>query len=158
MAETPTRAVRAAAARFYSDIHAEDASRSDAESILPVAEDQVEKHREIVVELRGLLERAEADLARWATAAANLRATIDPGLDPGGAVLRGRHVGTVAVRLLEESGKPTPIHYRDWQQLIHLAGYTIGGANPQASFLTALHREPRAVKVGNRTGLWELAK
>lgn len=159
MPKAPDNALEQAAERFYSVLHTlQDDSKTDAEQLLPVAEAQVEKHRALVAEMTGILDRAQAELDRWATAAANLRAAIDPNLEPVGQGLRGRAIAEVAIRVLEESGKAQPIHYRDWQQLVRLAGYRIGGANPDASFLTALHRHPDIESIGNRTGLWKLAE
>jgi hypothetical protein len=157
MAGTPTTTVQTDAERFYSDLQAlEQGSREDAERLLPIAEQQVENHRAIVTRLTSLLDRAQAELDRWAITAGELRATIDPGLEPTGAALRGKQIGEVAVKVLEESGKAQPIHYRDWLDLVRLAGYRVGGAEPTNSFLTALHRHPRIESIGARTGLWKL--
>jgi hypothetical protein len=154
----PTNGFTADAERFYSLLQAvQEQSRDDAQTLLPVAEDQVEKHRAIVAELRQLLTHAEADLDHWATTAANLRASVNPDLPAGGAELGGRALATIAATVLETSGKPQPIHYRDLQEQIQLAGYTISGVDAQATLLTALGRSPNWEAIGGRTGLWKLA-
>lgn len=153
----PTIPAPADIERFYGDLHAaREASRDQAEQLLPHAEHQVETHRRLVATLRDLLATVEADLARWATTAGELRATVDPDQVRPGAALSGKALREIAIRVLEQSDRPQPIHYRDWQHLVELAGYTIGGANPEATFLTALHREPRAESIGGRSGLWKL--
>lgn len=148
-----------AAERFYSVLQAASSdSKADAERLLPVAEMQVERHRQIVAELRGLQERAEAELDRWAAATANLRATVDPDTAPSGTAYGGKALSTVARAVLEQSGKQQPIHYSDLRDLIHLAGYTIAGVDPQATLLAALGRSKEWESIGGRTGLWKIAE
>lgn len=144
--------------RFYAVLQAAQSdSVADAERLLPVAEMQVERHRQIVAELRGLQERAEVELDRWATAAANLRAAVDPDSAPGGSAYGGKALAAVAERLLVESGKTT-IHYRDLAELIRVAGYKVAGVNPDATLLTALHKSKAWESIGDRTGLWKIAE
>lgn len=146
------------AERFYAVLQAAKSdSKADAERLLPVAEMQVERHRQIVVELRSLQERAEAELDRWATAAANLRATVDPNAAPGGAEFGGKKLAAVAQALLEQSGKHT-MHYRDLAELIRDAGYQIAGVNPDATLLSALGKAKQWESIGDRTGLWKIAE
>lgn len=144
--------------RFYTVLQAaQERSRTDAEIILPVAEQQVEAHREIVAELRRVLAGAESELERWASTAAELRAARD-GVEPVKAALGGKALAEIAVTVLRESGKPQPIHYSDWLDLIRLAGYQVSGRDPQATLLTALGRDQRCESIGGRTGLWRLAE
>lgn len=157
MVDKPNYTVSAAAARFYSDLQAlETASREDALAFLPIAEQRVEEHREIVAKLTALLDRAQTELDRWAVTAGQLRSTLHPDQAPVGAALRGKQISEIAIAVLEQSGKQQPIHYTDWYELVRLAGYTINGTRPEASFLTALHRHRRVQPIGNRTGLWRL--
>lgn len=159
MDETTTPTVQEDAARFYSELQAAgESGRDDAARLLPAADAQVETHRELVAALRTLLERAENELDHWAVAAANLRAAADPTIEPPGEDLGGKALVEVAVRVLADSDKPQPIHYRDWLQLVRLAGYRVGGVDPQASFLTAISRDERVESIGGRTGLWKLAE
>ncbi len=70
-------------------------------------------------------------------------------------LLRGLRIADAALEVAREHGR-RELHYREWFELVRRAGYLIGGANPEASFLTALHRHPAVESVGDRTGLWRI--
>ena len=82
---------------------------------------------------------------------------IDPQmrLDHLDARLRGQRLRDIAIRVLTEahpSGEP--IHYKQWYTLLREAGYSIGGKDPQATFLASISRAPQVRPVGNRSGLY----
>jgi hypothetical protein len=157
MADTRHATPERDADRFYTALHAaQEDSRRVAEQLLPAAERQADLHRQLVAELHGRLAREEAELGRWQTTVAQLRATVE-GRDPQNAALGGRALAHVAVTVLADSGRPQPVHYRDWLDLVTRAGYQVAGADPQATFLTAIHRDKRCRPIGGRTGLWQLA-
>lgn len=62
---------------------------------------------------------------------------------PAGTVLRGARIREVAVRVLASTiGPDTPVHYRDWFQLLTSRGFTPTGKDPLATFLTQIGRSP----------------
>jgi hypothetical protein len=62
---------------------------------------------------------------------------------PAGTVLRGARIREVAVRVLASTiGPETPVHYRDWFQLLTSRGFTPTGKDPLATFLTQIGRSP----------------
>jgi hypothetical protein len=71
--------------------------------------------------------------------------------------LGGQRLERIAIRLLEDSrGEGAEIHYREWFDLIQGEGYTVGGRDPVATFLTQLHRATRVETVGKRSGRYRL--
>jgi hypothetical protein len=70
--------------------------------------------------------------------------------------LRGPEIRREAVRvLLAHPDRPEALHYREWFALLQDAGFTAGGKDPLATFLTQLSRSP-AVRKGTQSGIYEL--
>jgi DNA repair ATPase RecN len=70
--------------------------------------------------------------------------------------LAGSAIRRTAVRVLVSSGRAeAPIHYREWFELLHDAGYDVAGKRPDAVFLNQIARSP-AVKTTTKAGLYEL--
>jgi hypothetical protein len=58
-------------------------------------------------------------------------------------VLRGAAIRRTAGRIVAASADPLrPRHYTDWFQELLEAGYSVGGRDPLAAFLTQLNRSP----------------
>jgi hypothetical protein len=58
-------------------------------------------------------------------------------------LLRGPAICRAAVQvLLDHAGRPEAMHYRDWYELLVVAGYTVAGKDPLTVFLTQLGRSP----------------
>jgi hypothetical protein len=72
--------------------------------------------------------------------------------------LSGQRLEEIAVHVLA-AGHPVgePIHYKQWYALLREAGYSIGGKDPQATFLTTISRSPNVSSVGRRSGLYVIA-
>lgn len=69
--------------------------------------------------------------------------------------LRGKKLREVALDILTKHQPPgQPIHYREWYQLVREAGYTIGGKDPTATFLTNVAKLDTVASVGKRSGLY----
>lgn len=65
------------------------------------------------------------------------------------AVLRGARIREVAVLLLASSPNPRrPIHYQQWYEVLHGAGYAIDAQDPVATFLTQIGRSPVVRRAG----------
>jgi len=85
---------------------------------------------------------------------------IDPQLrlEQLDARLRGQRLQEIAVRVLAERHPDgEPIHYKQWYALLREAGYSIGGKDPQATFLSSISRSPQVRSVGRRSGLYVIA-
>lgn len=81
--------------------------------------------------------------------------SMDQQLD---ARLRGQHLQEIAVRVLAERHPDgEPIHYKQWYALLREAGYSIGGKDPQATFLSSISRSPQVRSMGRRSGLYVIA-
>ncbi len=140
---------------FYTELQASQDPAALAAAItlrldplIQEAADDVEAHRR-------LLEEAEQRLQLLEQLAGAARA-IALGEPPEDSVLlRGRRIAEAAIEVARDHGR-TELHYREWFDLVRRAGHLIGGADPQASFLTALHRHPGIESVGGRTGLWRV--
>ena len=71
--------------------------------------------------------------------------------------LRGERLREVAARVAFEHFRAgEQFHYRRWFSLVTEEGYRIGGKNPAATFLTQVARIDGVVRVGRRTGLYEI--
>jgi hypothetical protein len=83
---------------------------------------------------------------------------IDPQLNMDqqlDARLRGQRLQEIAVRVLAERHPDgEPIHYKLWYALLREAGYSIGGKDPQATFLSSISRSPHVRSMGRRSGLY----
>jgi hypothetical protein len=85
---------------------------------------------------------------------------IDPqlSLEQLDARLRGQRLQEIAVRVLSERHpEGEPIHYKQWYSLLREAGYSIGGKDPQATFLASISRSPHIRPIGRRSGLYVIA-
>jgi hypothetical protein len=85
---------------------------------------------------------------------------IDPqmSLEQLDARLRGHRLREIAVRVLSERHpEGEPIHYKQWYSLLREAGYSIGGKDPQATFLASISRSPHIESIGRRSGLYVIA-
>ena len=86
---------------------------------------------------------------------------IDPQLNMDqqlDARLRGQRLQEIAVRVLAERHPGgEPIHYKQWYALLREAGYSIGGKDPQATFLSSISRSPHVRSMGRRSGLYVIA-
>jgi hypothetical protein len=72
---------------------------------------------------------------------------------PNRTELRGQEVRDKAVEvLLRHRGPMTPIHYRQWHELLQRQGHRIAGQNSLAIFLTQIRRSPLVRSVPDRTG------
>jgi hypothetical protein len=71
--------------------------------------------------------------------------------------LRGKKLQEIAVELLSQRHGPgSPVHYRDWFDLLVGAGLRVGGKDPLATFLTQIARSPAIESVRPRSGLYQL--
>lgn len=81
------------------------------------------------------------------------------GVDVGGAggtVLSGARLRQEATRILAERvGVRTPIHYRDWYDLVIGEGFVVVGKRPLSTFLTGASRSS-VVKKGDSSGTYLL--
>ena len=121
---------------------------------------QIASQRERAAQLRMLGEHADAqadrdervlnDIASVVGIAAQLR--IED-LDPR---LRGARLEQIAISLLRERARESPIHYRDWFGLLREAGHHVGGKDPLATFLAQINRASEVERVGQRSGLYRL--
>jgi hypothetical protein len=72
--------------------------------------------------------------------------------------LRGQRLQEIAVRVLSERHPDgEPIHYKQWYSLLREAGYSIGGKDPQATFLASISRSPHIRSIGRRSGLYVIS-
>jgi hypothetical protein len=85
---------------------------------------------------------------------------IDPqlSLEQLDSRLRGQRLQEIAVRVLSERHPDgEPIHYKQWYALLREAGYSIGGKDPQATFLASISRSPHVRSVRRRSGLYVIS-
>jgi hypothetical protein len=79
-------------------------------------------------------------------------------LDEAHVRLRGRRLEEVAVKVLaEERDGESPVHYREWFELLRRRGYLVAGKEPVNTFLAQINRSKAVEKIGHRTGLYRLA-
>jgi hypothetical protein len=116
--------------------------------------EQVERLRNLADELDDRTQRDEHLLEEMASVlgiAAQLR------IEDLAPSLRGQRLQEVALAVLEahwERGRE--IHYRDWFDLVQQHGHRVGGKDPLATFLAQIHRAPGVVRIGRRTGRYQL--
>lgn len=78
-------------------------------------------------------------------------------LDLQDAELRGQRLSRYAIELLaKERSIGTPIHYRDWFDLVVDSGRRVVGRNPLASFLTEVSRSPLVERISSQSGTYRL--
>jgi hypothetical protein len=78
------------------------------------------------------------------------------GSPPERVSLRGADIRIAAVRSLIASDRAaTPLHYRDWFEIFHQAGYEAHGADAEATFLTQIGRSPLVQRTSER-GVYSL--
>lgn len=105
---------------------------------------------------------AQADALR--TQAAALRRIADQ-LDAQAAALQpalpsigGTALADAAAAVMGDLGG-APIHYKDLLPLVEAhTGLAVRGADPAATLLAALHRDPRIYPSGDRSGRYRLAQ
>jgi len=124
---------------------------------------QIVAQRERAERLRTLADRLDQHADRDEHLLGELRAAL--GLDRQLRIedldrrLRGRRLREVALEILtREVGPGTPIHYKQWYALLRAAGFTVGGRDPLATFLIQVQRTSDVVRVGNRSGVYQLAR
>lgn len=87
-----------------------------------------------------------------------LRALSEPkkAATNGTMVLKGASIRETAVRVLAAKHEPeSPVHYRDWFELLTAQGFIPGGKDPLATFLTQISRSP-VVKRTTTAGVYLL--
>jgi hypothetical protein len=146
---------------FYTDLQGEiDGFLDRLSRLLTNAKPKVERDltrvRGLHAEMRALLDRVDYQVERLEA----ISAAIDELVDPGSEVhlaegLRGRAIADAAIDALRASGRAdAPIHYLDWFRLFEQAGARAAGANPIASFSTAIGRHPDIERVSR--GIYRL--
>jgi len=71
--------------------------------------------------------------------------------------LQGQQLREVATKLLlERRGTRSPVHYREWYELLLASGLRASGKNGLATFLTQITRSPVVARVSGSTGVYEL--
>jgi hypothetical protein len=76
-----------------------------------------------------------------------------PRQQPARTELRGQQVRDKAVEvLLRHRGPMTPIHYRQWHELLQRQGHRVAGQDSLATFLTQVRRSPLVRPVPDRSG------
>lgn len=75
------------------------------------------------------------------------------------AELRGERLREVAAQVVFRHFRPhEQFHYKQWLELVVAEGYRIGGKNPAATFLTQVAQVDGVVRVGRRTGIYQIEK
>lgn len=73
--------------------------------------------------------------------------------------LKGRRLQEVAVEVLRRrAGADAVVHYREWFSLLQAEGFEVAGRDPVNTFLTNVNRAQSVERVGERSGLYRLAK
>jgi chromosome segregation ATPase len=75
--------------------------------------------------------------------------------EDGPKLLSGATIRKVAVPLLMREKGTSPIHYRDWFELIVEKGYAVSGKRPDAVFLNQVSRSP-VVRATTKSGYYVL--
>jgi hypothetical protein len=122
----------------------------------------VAEQRDRAERLQGLAEDARAQAEAQEAALQDLGELV--GIDPQlrleqlDARLGGQRLQEIAVQVLSKRHPDgEPIHYKQWYALLREAGYSIGGKDPQATFLSSISRSPQVRSVGRRSGLYVIA-
>jgi hypothetical protein len=122
----------------------------------------VAEQRDRAERLQGLADDARTQAESQETALRDLGELV--GIDPQlrleqlDARLGGQRLQEIAVQVLSDRHpNGEPIHYKQWYALLREAGYSIGGKDPQATFLASISRSPNVRSVGRRSGLYVIA-
>ena len=122
---------------------------------------QIVSQRERADRLRALAGHLDDQADRDERLLGELRSAL--GLDPQLRIedldrrLKGRRLREVALEILtREVGPGRPIHYKQWYGLLRAAGFTVGGRDPVATFLAQVQRTSNVVRVGRRSGIYQL--
>ena len=115
-----------------------------------------ERRLEVLAELAGSPRHpAEAELGLVRPPAGDDTAGAPPE-DDTRPVLRGPAIREAAVRaLLAQPERIDALHYRRWYELLLEAGFSVGGKDPVAVFLTQLSRSP-LVRKTSTSGVYEV--
>jgi hypothetical protein len=72
--------------------------------------------------------------------------------------LRGERLREVAADIVFRHFGPgdPPFHYKQWLELVVAEGHRVGGKNQSATFLTQVAHVDGVVRVGRRTGLYQV--
>lgn len=72
--------------------------------------------------------------------------------------LRGERLRSVAADIVFRHFKPgdPPFHYKQWLELVVADGHRVGGKNPSATFLTQVAHVSGVVRIGRRTGMYQV--
>jgi hypothetical protein len=123
---------------------------------------RVHQQREQVDRLRGLADQLEEQTVRdehlLQELAGVLGLSAQLRLEDLSPRLRGQRLQEVALEILRKQwGADRDIHYREWYDLVEAEGYKVGGKDPLATFLAQVHRAPGVVRLGRRTGRYQLS-
>jgi hypothetical protein len=119
----------------------------------------VAEQRDRAERLQGLADDARAQAESQEAALRDLGELVGIGpqlrLEQLDSRLRGQRLREIAVQVLTERHPDgEPIHYKQWYALLQEAGYSIGGKDPQATFLASISRSPQVRSMGGRSGLY----
>lgn len=163
VARNQVRGLSGGLRRFHSVAQLADRVLSDGvfESECQDLTRQIVSQRDRAERLRTLADHLDEQAERDEHLLGELRAAL--GLDPQLRIedldrrLKGRRLREVASEILSrEVGPGTPIHYKQWYGLLRQAGFVVGGRDPIATFLAQVQRTPNVVRVGSRTGIYQL--
>ncbi len=122
---------------------------------------RIREQRERADHLRRLVEALDEQTGRDEKMLSELQGVL--GLAPQLRIeelserLRGARLREVAIEVLRASGRgETPIHYREWYELLRAAGKHVTGKDPVATFLNQINRAPEVQALGGRSGLYVL--
>jgi hypothetical protein len=122
---------------------------------------RIREQRERADRLRRLVEALDEQTARDERMLGELQGVL--GLAPQLRIdelserLRGARLREVAIEVLRATGRGgTPIHYRQWYELLRAAGKHVIGKDPVATFLNQINRAPEVQALGGRSGLYAL--
>jgi hypothetical protein len=122
---------------------------------------RIQEQRERADRLRRLVEALDEQTVRDEHVLSELRGVL--GLAPQMRIeqlserLRGARLREVAIEVLRASGRgESPIHYREWYDLVRAAGKHVTGKDPVATFLNQINRAPEVDALGGRSGLYVL--
>ena len=158
---TPSRRLQAAAAaertRLERDLERLRMRERELMSQLASVQDSKEELEHQLQVLNRLTHNVEPGRTSG-KADRRLRAVPEEGLSGGteATVLRGAAIREAAVRVLAaHAALGSPVHYRDWFELLLTQGLVPAGKDPLATFLTQIGRSP-LVKRSTASGIYSL--